>query len=594
MGKSSRRREHQRSSDKAATGGGTEAVRRSLEPPFTRADRIFFAGWRPYAWIIGIACLLYARVLWYDFVYFDDNVLILDNQPFLASAANVWQAFREDVFRIVHRPAAYYRPLLTLSFMLDAWCAGAKPYLYYFSDIGYHALACVLLFRFLEALGYTRRLACVGALFFTVHPALVQAVAWVPGRNDSLLTVFALGAALLFVRYIKTGRWWAIAGHIACFAAAMFSKETAVVLPALLAAYVLLIGERPWRIGRLGIAAVSWPVVLLGYWMMRQAALASHPNPVTLVDAVRGLYLNAPAALVYIGKVFIPANLSVLPVLQDASWALSIVAVALVVVLLAVSPGRRWNYVAFAAMWFVVVLLPAFIRPVPQAVPDLIEHRVYLPLAGFIPLLLELGVVRWAVEPGAHGWRQRTSLAAVVAVFIVFAGLAVRHVGDYGERNRFWRNAVATSPHSSLAHANLCAMLYIDNKLDAAEVECKRALALNATEPLSNNNLGLIYRRTNRIADSERAFRRELEINPEYDDGHYNLGLLYFAYGRDDFAEVEWRRALAINPNHVDSYEQLAALNLVHGNLAKAREFANEVTKRGGRLNPELARRLGK
>jgi protein O-mannosyl-transferase len=94
---------------------------------------------------------------------------------------------------------AYYRPMMTISLILDAQIGGASPFIYHFTDIVIHLLASCLLFLFFKKLNYRKDLSFFFALIFAIHPVLSQAVGWIPGRNDTLLTVFILLAFIAFI-----------------------------------------------------------------------------------------------------------------------------------------------------------------------------------------------------------------------------------------------------------------------------------------------------------------------------------------------------------------------------------------------------------
>ncbi len=68
------------------------------------------------------------------------------------------------------------------------------------------------------------------ALLFAVHPAAVQTVAWVPGRSDGLMAVFALASLLAWLHFDRSGSRLALGAHLALMAAALLSKETAIAL----------------------------------------------------------------------------------------------------------------------------------------------------------------------------------------------------------------------------------------------------------------------------------------------------------------------------------------------------------------------------
>ena len=206
-------------------------------------ERIFLKEKRPYYWIFGLGFLVYFRSLFFKFSYLDDNVLILTNLFFLKNPANIFKTFTTQVFHILHTSAAYYRPMLTISFMIDSWLGGANPFFYHLTNIIIHLTASSLVYLFFCKLKYKKNLAFIFALIFTVHPVLAQAVSWIPGRNDSLLTVFFLLSFIYLIKYVdqKKGKYGSL--HLLFFFFSLFTKESAIFLP-LMALFFLLIIRR--------------------------------------------------------------------------------------------------------------------------------------------------------------------------------------------------------------------------------------------------------------------------------------------------------------------------------------------------------------
>jgi len=174
--------------------------------------------------------LLYAKTIFFNFVYLDDNYLILDLQHFIKNPANIIKSFSEDVF--ISSLDNYYRPIFTISLIFNALIAGTSPYLYHLTNVLIHVLACCLLFLLLTELDYKRELSFVAALFFTIRPVLTQAVAWVPGRNDSLMAVFFNCVFLLFSALFKTRESKkSYFLHLLFFLLALLTKESALFFP---------------------------------------------------------------------------------------------------------------------------------------------------------------------------------------------------------------------------------------------------------------------------------------------------------------------------------------------------------------------------
>ena len=152
-----------------------------------------------YYLIAVVVIALYAKAVFFDFTYLDDNILVLVNRYFLKDLGNIIKAFRFDAFG--REFGYYYRPMLTISLMLDAQISGVSPVIYHVTNILIHLAASCLVFRFFVKSGYPQDKSLLISLIFAVHPVLTQAVVWIPGRNDSLLTVFSL-LSFIFLIFI--------------------------------------------------------------------------------------------------------------------------------------------------------------------------------------------------------------------------------------------------------------------------------------------------------------------------------------------------------------------------------------------------------
>ena len=161
----------------------------------------------PYAWIASLGFILYCQTLFFNFTYLNNNVLILDHYHFLRNLTNLFRSFTQDVFQITHSADAYYRPMLTISFILDAQLGKTYPSMYHLTNLALHLMTSCLVFIFLKKLKYKPVLTGLFALIFTIHPVLTQAVVWIPGRNDSLLTIFILINFIFWLKFLETKKW---------------------------------------------------------------------------------------------------------------------------------------------------------------------------------------------------------------------------------------------------------------------------------------------------------------------------------------------------------------------------------------------------
>lgn len=135
-------------------------------------QRIFLHSWRPYVWLSALVVVVYGHtILFKEFTYLDDYYIIVDYYNLLTNPEHFIKAFQEDVFHN-HQGGIFYRPLLTISFMIDANLGGTDPALYHLSNILYHLIATIILLLLLTELGLSKPFAFCSSLIFSIHPAM--------------------------------------------------------------------------------------------------------------------------------------------------------------------------------------------------------------------------------------------------------------------------------------------------------------------------------------------------------------------------------------------------------------------------------------
>ena len=531
--------------EKINFSGRSERSLDSRSPDATGYSSCFLDAWRPYLIFILIALALYGRTLFFDFTYLDDNALILENYPLLSDWRNLGAIFSSDVF--LSPDKFYYRPLLNLSFMLDAFWAGPLPTFFHLTNILLHILSAALLFVFLQKFDLKKISAFFLTLFFLVHPALSQAVAWIPGRNDSLLTVFILAAWLAFFSFSRRPRLAAYGAYLLFFCLALLSKESAVALPFLLAYYLLFLSpEKNNRFER-WLFVVGSGAIIFFWFLLRRLALGAAGSDYS--DMIGGALANSGAWLVYLGKLFWPFNLRLLPTLADSSFVPGIIILVLLAVGFYFSRQADIRRLIFGALWFFVFLFPSLL--LSDSFPYFLEHRLYLPLVGLLLVIAELDIF------SRLNWSRLRTRIIIFGILILLAGLSFQQSGYFRNRLIFWQTAVSGSPQASLAHRNLGAMYYLDGRQEEAIVHYRAALEINSQEAMVHNNIGLIYLEKGDWEAAEQEFWQELAINPDYDKTLFNLGELYKRRGQEVQAREFWRRTLLANPRHYQAAERL-------------------------------------
>ena len=536
-----------------------------------KTDRGYSApvAWRCYdAAIIILGSAVYFKALFFGLTYLDDNLWVLDYQPFLKNLSNI--------FRIFAQPDPlgnfFYRPLVYLSFALNAQFGGVSPFGYHFLNILIHIVNACLVRRLFRTLEYPSGLALSGALIFTVHPALTQAVVWIPGRTDSLLSLFILLSFGNFPRFLKTKKKIYLFRHILFFVFSLLTKETAVVLPVICFLYAyLMMGRKEELFEQKRPCFFSW-LLIIGLWLMIRKIVLSHAGALTVITAAQSLFENLPALISYFGKVYFPVNLSVVPFLKDLSLTYGGIVLVGGAILLLLSKHKRMSHIYFGACWFLLFLLPSLVLSFLKH-----EYRLYLPIVGCLILLFETDILKAIIK------QRRAAVILTLGVISLFSMITFQYSNKFKDGLTFWESAVETSPHLPLAHRNLGAIYHLQKHRDKAQREYRKALELNSKEPMAHNNLGIIYKEDRQLELAEQFFKKEIAVNPDFAEAYFNLGLVYFEKEKYEEAAALWQKTVELDPRFVKAYKQLAAYYLKKNDLKQFNYYTNELkTKIGG------------
>jgi hypothetical protein len=154
------------------------------------------------------------------------------------------------------------------------------------------------------------------------------------------------------------------------------------------------------------------------------------------------------------------------------------------------------------------------------------DHFLYVPILGLIGLAVAaLDQLHARLEPA----KRPFAMAGVALILIVFAFGSHRYAKAYVSSTALWTYAVHEFPGAWPGHNDLGNALLDAGRLSEAEVEYKKALALNPGYPEAHNNLGIIYARTGRIPEAIYEFQQALLYCPELASAQNNLAKMQAA-----------------------------------------------------------------
>lgn len=532
----------------------------------------------PLLWlaVIAAAVLPYLNSLPNDFVW-DDRPLILEDHQ-IRSPRHLSDIFLRDFFSHSEDQVkyGYYRPVITLSYMVDLAVWGLRPAGFRATNILFHAGCAVLVVLLARRfVGDRPAVPWIAGVLFAVHPIHTESVTWIAGRTDVIASFFFLSAFLL---HVLPGRdVLRRAGALLFFLLALLAKEMAVVLPGVVFLYEVLLRRADLRTSI--VRSVPYAICVGIYLVWRGAIAAVAYNPSGIHSS--GIYVFAAAKTfwLYVWKLVWPVRLSAYiqnpgPVsLGDVSVIATLLLTLGLGVLLARSLRGREAY-AFPLAAFVVSFVPLMnlIRisaPFDMGFP-MSERFLYLPSV-FFCVALAFVLDRFVSPRGL-----RVGLCAALVVF--WSARTVARNRDWRDEETFFHVCIEQASEAPLLRAALGSHFSAVGRHEEAIAALNEALRLNKVQTAKEgqpilNNLGVALRMAGRHQEALDVFDQlAAQAGGPSAVNAYNRGMCLLALGRpvDAVKAFEW--SLQLRPNYAEALAGRAEAQAALGDFTASAE----------------------
>ncbi len=533
--------------------------------------------------IIAATFAVYAASIGNGFVY-DDHELILNNRLITGPGYQL-EAFTTSLWSFKGMVSNTYRPMLHLIFLAERAAFGVSPWGYHLTAVALHSMNAVTVFliasffafngagqassdglskgarvlRFPVKKGFSGYLPpLLAGLVFSLHPVNSEAVSWVSAVTELTYTLFFLLSFYFFMRF-RAGQGRAFyALSILCFPVALLSKETAIMLPALIAAYDLS-GEgvpffRRWK------DYILYTLLAVLYMALRTISVGGllHHRQISL--SVRELAINIfPLIFTYAWKLVLPIGLNAIYVMEYTASLTEPKAIAgalaAVVFILALALSLRKRQAFIGLLLIALPLLPVLYIPALSNAA-FADRYLYLPSAGLAVL------ISFAIRPIFASSKARKARAlimpAAAAVLVLYSVGSFKRSVVWKDDLTLWQDTVVKSPSSKYAHYNL-ALAYRekgDNK--SAVSQFLEAIRLDPAYEDAHYNLAWVYDYSGDYYSAIAHYRDTIRLNPASADAYFNIGLIYSKEGLLSEAAGEFRNALRIRPGYAEAEKELA------------------------------------
>jgi len=543
---------------------------------------------RSTVYILLLLCLtldVYANVYGGKFLY-DDYYTVRDN-PGIRTLSNP-ETFFTDISRTSTQELQFdiYRPITTMSFALTYALFGLNPVPYHATNIFLHAMNAILVFLLLRRAMGSETKAALAAAIFATHPAQVEAVSWISARGNAQSLMFMLFAMLAYLKWSDRKRSWLLyAASLILYIFSMLSKESGIVLPALIFAWCAFVPSEENKTGLRRRVLTLSPFIAAGIvFLLLRTHIMGQVGQLPLHGG--GLFTQALFAVrttaPYLWIAFVPVVLSICHYIPPyhtlfGPWT----GVALSAIILAIYFPLRLRKRSFlyplGMAWFFIALSPSMnIVPIRTFVD---ERMLYAPIIGFA-----IFMVQGAFDVGARlPWRR----AAVAFLLILIALYSVRTVvrnRDWAGPIQLWESVERVNPASSRAMYSLG---YEYDRLGLEDAAIKYYLKA-IPEPSANGlsamiNLANIMEERAEIDKAMIINEETMKLYPHKPHGYILQARLLMNY-KGDYARAEelLNIALKLVPEFYYVHASLAEL---YDKTSRPEEAKRERTRASG-LNP--------
>jgi hypothetical protein len=539
-------------------------------------DALAKASVRTRWWLLAVALLMLVVLssgigIRNGFTY--DDVYVIQQNGAIHTLHNWWQIFARPYWPKVYGSDGY-RPLTMLAFAAEWVMAGGSAWMFHAVNIALYGAITVAIF-WIAGMLLPVTPAWIVAALFAVHPVHVEAVANIVGQSELWVALLLLVAVGIYLRRRLTGTAISIGDGIAicaCYAAALFFKEHAIVLPALLVAVEAIVAHdaRPLRT-RLLLARplLLWQTLVAVSYLAARAAVKhgdiSGFQPFIVFQALDLSYANRVLTMFgvvpdWLRLLLWPAHLRTeySPPYVDIAQGPSLVQLPGLLLLIGIlglgialwKQRGAARVAVFGIAWLCLTLLPTSNFVVPAGI-ILAERTLFLPSFGallaigaLIPWLADL-LAQVQSKGGARNYRVVT-IVALVGILVAGSWRSVTRTTVWHDNERLFTQSIVDSPQSYRAHYMLGAWMFATERKREGEHHYRRALALFPYDPFMAYNLAMQYQANGMYAAAIPLYQWAFSIAPHFRQGEGRQDLAICLAGANRPAEAREQALLAM------------------------------------------------
>jgi tetratricopeptide (TPR) repeat protein len=528
--------------------------------------------------------VIYYNSLNGEFVFDDESVV--QNNVSIQSLSSIPKYFTADegFHKVIGR---YYRPVVSATYAIDYAIWGLNPFGFHLTNIFIHIISSILLFLILERLfrKYENSvfISFMGAMIFAVHTIHTEAVTWISGRTDSIVTLFFFASFLFYIKYTDSGKSKPSSGpavkrstvsvgktkflilSLVFYCFGLLSKEMIITMPVILILYDYFCRKLDFRniLSNYEIYLYFIGLTIL-YLVIRYLLLLDVPEREKYLYFYGMDFFTTYGTMlktipVYFKLLFLPVNLiyhynGVISDVKSPAEIMFILSAVFVIALIVVGWLLRKSHgvLSFCIFFFLVTLIP--VMNIIQTMNLMAERFLYI-TSFSVSVLVSYLLIKYA-----KGKYYKPLIIIFSVVILLFSYLTYERNKDWQSNNTLYSTGEGINGTVLLVNSG---NIYANNKnFDEAAKRYFRALEIRENNILANHNLGLVYLIKGNYDSAEYRLKKGIAIDSLAPDGYFQLAVLYKTKGNIEEAIRNLEKLQTIDFNYRGSADLLMQLKM--------------------------------
>jgi len=519
--------------------------------------------------LLIILTIVYFKSFNYSFIW--DSQLQIKQNPLLKKGYHFTEAFKHGFWEPIGlKPGKndYYRPIVTLSFMVNKKIGGYNPLYYRISNLLIFYFSLILLYFFIKKRSKNSLIAEITILIFALNPLNLDNIVWIIGRCDIFLFLWGMLSIISFDKYIRTKNKKFMFYSFLFFLLGIFSKEAFLFFLPFLIIFEYLTNKK------ITIAYhISNFLLILFFFFIKMNVVGNSGFKLSFFSTfLKNIKSILGASGFYFKSIILPFNYSMfLPIDKTYSSMFYFLGVIFIIILLyllylLIKKSDLSIQILFILIFYPAHLLLIFTNLYPFSIST---RYLMLPLVGF----------SWIITGIIFKTKEKARYFIIIFLLLSFIFSISLNLPAYKNEEKFWEKLYNKAPKNSFILAEYSRSLYVEKKYLASEYHLK-----NALEHKMNKNtaalIGILYANLMiKKAYYNKALKwidkiNKLRLDPAAKKNIKNITVnIYIMQGKIKKAENFLKNLIKKEPENISNYIKLYNTYIIYNLWGKAKTF---------------------